>query len=151
MTRAIMSRLKYPNDVIDAVVTGVRNHMRLKPAGKQGDKMSDKSLRKFIVDLGGHLDYTLDLMHADNVAHAPESAMPEQIPNIIKRIEILKTTTPKKNEKLPITGEDLIKLGLNPSPLFSKLLDLVKDKQLENPNTTNEEYLDLIQKYLTNV
>ena len=146
-----MTRLKYPNEIIDAVAVGVQNHMRLKSSGKQGDKMSDKSIRKFIVDLGDHLEYTLDMMHADNLAHSPESAMPDQIPNIIKRIEILKNTTPKKNEKLPITGEDLIQLGLKPGPLFSKLLELVKDKQLETPNATKEEYLDLIQTYLKNV
>ena len=151
MARTIMSRLKYPSEVIDSVAVGVRNHMRLKSAGKSGDKMSDKAIRKFIVDLGNHLEYTLDLMHADNIAHSPESAMPDQIPNIIKRIEILKHTTPKKNEKSPITGEDLIKLGLKPSPLFSKLIELVKDKQLENPNTTKEEYLELIKKHLKNV
>lgn len=151
MARVIMSRLKYPNDIIDAVAIGVRNHMRLKQAGKEGDKMSDKTIRKFIVDLGDHLDTTLDLMHSDNLAHSPESRMPNQIPNIIKRIEILKNTTPKKNEKLPVTGEDLIKLGLRPGPLFSKLLELVKDKQLENPNTSKEEYLELIKNYLQNV
>lgn len=151
MARSIMSRLKYPNEIIDAVAVGVQNHMRLKSSGKQGDKMSDKSIRKFIVDLGDHLEYTLDMMHADNLAHSPDSAMPDQIPNIIKRIEILKNTTPKKNEKLPVTGEDLIKLGLKPGPLFSKLLELVKDKQLEMPNATKEEYLELIQNYLTNI
>jgi poly(A) polymerase len=147
--KVILSRLKYPNEIIDAVEAGVRNHMRLKAAGKQGDKMSDKSIRKFIVDLGDHLETTLDLIDADNRAHAPESAMPDQIPNIIKRIDTLKKTTPKKNEKLPITGEDLIALGLKPGPLFTKLLNMVKDLQLENPTATREQHLEMIKNYLS--
>ena len=148
LARTILTRLKYPNDIIDAVEVGVRNHMRLKSAGKQGDKMSDKSIRKFIVDLGDHLETTLDLMHGDNLAHSPESAMPDQIPNIVKRIDALKKTTPKKNEKLPVTGEDLISLGLKPGPMFTKLLNMVKDLQLENPAATREQHLEMIKNYL---
>jgi putative nucleotidyltransferase with HDIG domain len=148
MAKEILTRLKYPTDIINAVALGVRNHMRLKPAGKQGDKISDKALRKFVVDLGDQLESTLDLMDADNRAHAPESAMPDQIPAIINRLNVLKTSIPKKGEKLPITGNDLISLGLSPGPLFTRLLNIVKDKQLENPNTTREEYIDLIKNII---
>jgi hypothetical protein len=87
-------------------------------------------------------------MDADNRAHAPESAMPDQIPAIINRLNVLKTSIPKKGEKLPITGNDLISLGLSPGPLFTRLLNIVKDKQLENPNTTREEYIDLIKNII---
>ena len=90
----------------------------------------------------------MDIVHSDNISHSPESSMPNQIPNILKRIEILKSTTPKKNEKLPLTGDDLKLLGLKPGPLFGQLLNMVKDKQLENPNTMKEEYLDMIKIHL---
>jgi poly(A) polymerase len=148
MTREILTRLKYPSHIIAAVVAGVKNHMRLKGAGKEGEIVSDKALRKFSVDLGDHLESTLNLMHSDNMAHAAGSLMPNQIPNIIKRIEALKNTIPVKGQKLPISGEDLKALGLKSGPLFKELLDLVKDKQLESPDTTKEEYLDLIKAHL---
>ena len=148
MTKEVLKRLKYPVDVIDAVVTGVKYHMRLKGAGKEGEVVSDKALRKFAVDLGDHLNSTLNLMHSDNLAHSAASVMPNQIPNIIKRIEQLKSTIPTKGQKLPISGDDLKSLGLKPGPLFAELLNLVKEKQLENPNTTKEEYLDLIKNHL---
>ena len=148
MAKEILTRLKYPTNIINAAVIGVKSHLRLKPAGKHGDKISDKALRKFVIDLGDQLESTLDLMDADNNAHAPESAMPDQIPAIINRLNALKASIPQKGEKLPITGKDLIDLGLTPGPLFSKLLDVVKDKQLENPNTTREEYIDLIKNII---
>lgn len=150
IARKILIALKYPNDIVEPVVLAVKSHMRTKQSGREGEKISDKSIRKLIVDLGNHLDDIMDIVHADNTSHSPESSMPNQIPNILKRIEILKNTTPKKNEKLPITGNDLKLLGLQPGPLFGQLLDVIRDKQLENPNTTKEEYLDLIRSYLKN-
>ncbi len=40
-----------------------------------------------------------------------------------------------------ITGNDLIALGLKPGPIFSKILDTIKDDQLEQKITTKEEAL----------
>lgn len=148
MTEKILRRLKYPSEIVDAVVLGVRNHMRLKSAGPEGDKVSDKALRKLSVDLGSHLTDILAIMDADNRAHAPGHDMPDQINNIIKRLESLKDSIPVKGQKSPISGEDLKSLGLKPGPLFSELMSFVKDRQLEFPNTTKEEYIELIKKHL---
>ena len=148
MAREILTRLKYPNEIVDAVVLGIKNHMRLKQSGDEGEKVTDKALRKFTVDLGDHLEALLDVMDADNAAHEGSHTTPNQIPNIIKRIEALRNTIPVKGQKLPVSGEDLKALGLKAGPLFKELLDLVKDKQLEAPNTTKEQYLDMIKNYL---
>lgn len=40
-----------------------------------------------------------------------------------------------------ITGNDLITLGLKPGPIFAKILDAIKDEQLEQKITTKEEAL----------
>ena len=40
-----------------------------------------------------------------------------------------------------ITGNDLIALGLKPGPIFSKILDAIKDEQLEQKITTREDAL----------
>jgi len=148
MTEKILTRLKYPHNIIAPVVLGVKNHMRLKQSGKEGEIVSDKSLRKLSVDLGEHLQDILSIMHADNISHSSTSSMPNQIPGIIARLEKLKSSIPQKGQKLPVSGEDLKQLGLTPGPLYKELLDLVKDKQLENPNTTKDEYLELIKTHL---
>ena len=150
MAREILTNLKYPLDIINPVVIGIKNHMRLKRSGEKGELVTDKTLRKFVVDLGDHLEATLDVMAADNASHEGNHTNPNQIPNISRRIDALKNSIPKKNEKLPVTGSDLMDLGLKQGPLFKQLLDLVKDKQLENPNTTKEEYLEMIKQYLKN-
>ena len=148
MAREILSKLKYPNEIIDAVCLGIKHHMRLKQSGDRGERVTDKALRKFTLDLGDHLESLLDVMAADNAAHEGSHTSPEQIPNIVSRINALKNSIPKKTDKLPVTGDDLKLLGLKQGPLYKELLDLVRDKQLENPNTTKEEYLELIKQYL---
>jgi poly(A) polymerase len=149
MAKEILTRLKYPTEIIDAVVIGIANHMRLKRSGDNGEVATDKTLRKFTVDLGDHLETMLDVMESDNASHEGSHTMPNQIPGIRARIDKLRNTIPAKNAKLPVTGEDLKNLGLKQGPLFKELLDLVKDQQLENPNTSKEEYLDLIKAHLS--
>jgi poly(A) polymerase len=43
-----------------------------------------------------------------------------------------------------LTGEDLIRLGLKPGPLFKELLDAVHEGQLDGAITTTNQALELI-------
>lgn len=146
MAREIMTRLKYPNDVIDTVVSAVRNHMRMKASGPSGDVYKDKTLRKFRRDLGDHLETTLDLMHSDNMAHAEGYTLPDQIPSIRKRLRSLDTVM--ANKKLPINGNDLIAMGVKPGPQIGQLLAIVDDAWLGNPNLTKKQALAIIRKHI---
>jgi poly(A) polymerase len=149
ITRDIMKRLKYPNKIIDAVATAVGQHMRLKQAGAEGEIVSDKALRKLQADLGDHLEHTLDLMHADNIAHAPEHAMEKQIPAIRKRLKNLKAAPTSQNIPIPIDGNDVMThLNIRPGPLVKVMLDVVKDAWFENPAISRQQALDLIEKTL---
>jgi tRNA nucleotidyltransferase/poly(A) polymerase len=146
MARDILTRLKFSNSGvnIDNVVAGVANHMRLKYGGKEGENVKDKSIRKFINTVGGNINDILDLIHADNESHAEDSSMPNQIPNLRNRISSLEDKVDTKNAKLPIDGNDLIQLGLKPSPLFRKILDAVQDAWYENPDMTKEDALEIV-------
>jgi len=146
MVRNIMSRLKYPGDLIDAVAKGVSHHMSLKHGADDASQLSDKSLRKFTSVVGNNLTNILDLIHADNISHANESAMPNQIELVRQRIERLNTQIDNSNNKLPINGDDLIKMGLKPSKLFKDILTAVQDAWYENPNITREEALDIANR-----
>lgn len=144
MTRRILKRLKYPNEIIDAVVKAIENHMRLKKSGKQGEVVSNKALRKLKRDLGPHLEDVLDLMHADNVAHAKTSMMPEQIPNIKKRLAQLDAIG--DSATLPINGKEIMQhLGIGPGKLVGKLRALVQDAMDENPTLDKSEALMLVK------
>jgi poly(A) polymerase len=142
----IMRELKYPSELIDAVVIGVKNHMRLKQGGDDAVKLSDKALRKFKIDLGDKLEQLLDVIHADNISHADASAMPNQIENIRQRLEKLNVKVSKP--VLPINGEDLKAMGLKPGPLFSKILSAVTDAWYSNPDISRDEAIAIAQNVI---
>jgi poly(A) polymerase len=48
-----------------------------------------------------------------------------------------------------ITGNDLIALGLKPGPIFTKILDAIKDEQLEQKITTKEEALRKAKEFVS--
>lgn len=138
----VMSRLKYPTELIDAVKLGVRNHMRLKQAGDTGVKIKDTTLLRFRNDMGEQLDNMLKVIHADNIAHAEASSMPNQIIGIRQRLEKLKEIPTKP--KMPITGFDLQNiLGLKPGPIFKDIFTAVTDAWYENPALSKEEALEI--------
>lgn len=137
IARDALTRLRYPSDVIESVAKLVDTHMRLKDAGPNGDKVSDKALRRFMSDLGGDLNDSLGLLNADNVSHAVASIMPNQIPNIKARMNHIQTQQSVVKPKLPINGNDLLTtFNLKPGPIIKKMLAAVQDAWYENPNIT---------------
>jgi tRNA nucleotidyltransferase (CCA-adding enzyme) len=143
----IMRRLKYPADVIDAVVAQVKFHMRLKNSGDKA-KISDKALRKLKIEIKDHLEDLLDLMHSDNIAHSEESSMPNQIPLIKKRFSTLKLVPAKQHVELPINGNDLLSLGIPRGKRIGELLKFVEDAIMENPDLTRDEALKIVKSHL---
>lgn len=102
----IMRDLKYPVDIIKAVKLGVAEHMKLKSGGDDAVALSDSTLRKFKIKLGKNLETLLRVIHADNMAHAPASQMPNQIANVIRRIKSL--NIPEAPE-LPYDGNEIMR------------------------------------------
>jgi len=146
MVKNIMTRLKYPNDLIDAVAQGVTHHMSLKHGENDTSQLSDKSLRKFSAAVGNNLENILDLIHADNISHADESSMPNQIELVRQRIERLNTQIDNSNNKLPINGDDIIQMGIKRGPIIGKMLGAVQDAWYENPNITREDAINIVNQ-----
>lgn len=143
MTKRRMSMLKFDTETIEIVEMLVDGHMRIKSTGDELD-MSDKAIRKFVRHFGDNLDNVLDLMHSDNVAHSIGSSMPNQIPNLLNRIDSIEDV--KEPVKLPINGMDVMEaLGLsNGGPEVGRALELVLDAFDENPKLTREEAFSII-------
>lgn len=139
----ILRDLKYPTAVIDAVKLGIQNHMRLK-GGKDDANLSKSTLRKFQIALGDQLEDILDVIHADNIAHSDASAMPNQIANVRKKLAALDLKVKKPN--LPISGNDLIKMGLKPGPIFTQILGAVTDAWYENPEISRDEAIVIARR-----
>lgn len=136
MAADIMQRLKYSNDEIKSVSNIVSNHMRLKPAGKDGEKATDKTLRKFMSSLGSDLGSALKMMQADNISHKGASSMPNQIPMLAQRMTTLADAQPSgARPVLPINGHDIMSaLNIKPGPILKSLLQSVEDAWYENPS-----------------
>jgi putative nucleotidyltransferase with HDIG domain len=150
MVKKIMQRLKYPNELIDAVVMGVKQHMKLKHGGPDASNVSDKTLRKFMVTVGDNLEDILDLIHADNIAHSEHSSMPEQISIVRDRLNKLNQQIDSKKPKFPINGKDLINIGFKPGKDIGVALAAVEDAYYENPNLTYDEAIEIAKKTKVN-
>jgi poly(A) polymerase len=145
LVKVILKRLKYPNEIIDAVSTVVRQHMRTKQWGNDPKSASKKALRKLKVDLGDHLELTLDLIDADNKSHGKTSDMPDQVTRLKTQLQDIETE--KSKVTLPINGEDIMKLtGISPGPEIGKLLKLIEEEWYENPDITKKEALEIISQ-----
>jgi poly(A) polymerase len=141
----VLRDLKYPNEIVDAVKAGVKNHMRLKSGGDDAVKLSDKALRKFKVELGQNLEHILDLMHADNISHAEASSMPNQIANIRKRLDVLDVQVQKPN--LPLNGSELLQLGVPKGPMVGKALSAITDAWFGNPNLSKDDAIAIARQF----
>lgn len=51
-----------------------------------------------------------------------------------------------KQIKISVTGNDLLNLGIKPSPKYSQIFDEVLRRKLENPQLTREDELTLLEK-----
>ncbi len=62
---------------------------------------------------------------------------------------VLRDTPPEELNPAPVlTGEDLIALGLKPGPSFKRLLDAVRESQLEGQASSKEQAHALVQRLL---
>ena len=143
----VMASLKYPTVDIDAVKIGIANHMKLKHGGDDAVALSDKVLRKFKIAVGEYLDHILDVINADNLSHADASAMPNQIEAVRQRLKNLNVTVSKP--ALPITGNDILALGIKPGKMVGQMLSVVTDAWYENPNLSRDDALALVKKSMT--
>jgi putative nucleotidyltransferase with HDIG domain len=148
LARKILTGLKYSNDIIDSVVKGVGAHMQLKHGEDSGDKLSNKSLRKFTASMGPDLHDILDLIHADNSSHSADASMPNQIGRVKERLSTLQPPEDKSQIKLPINGNDLIDMGLKPGPIFRQIMDAIQDAWFDDPDLTRETAINIAKQIM---
>jgi len=137
----VMSNLKYPQIDIDAVKLGCKYHMKLKHGGDDASKLSDATLREFKIEMGEYLEHLLDVIHADNISHADSSTMPGQIEMVRQRLRQENMKMDKVT--LPITGEDLIAMGIEPGPRIGKIMKSLRKAWYKNPYMTKQQALNI--------
>jgi tRNA nucleotidyltransferase (CCA-adding enzyme) len=121
--------------------------MSLKHGEGDATKLSDKSLRKFTIAVGENLENILDLIHADNISHSDEASMPDQINHIRQRLKTLDGQLDKSNIKVPLNGDDLIRMGFEKGPMIGKIKAAILDAWYENPNLTKDEAIEIANSF----
>ena len=147
MAEKILTRLKYPGELIHDVSEIIRNHMIIK---KFYDPVTDSytgtdaQTRKIIRTLGDYLRDTMIIIDADNKSHAPSYNMPGQVKSFYEKLVDL-----KKGVDLvrvcPVSGDIIMKeLNLKPGPTIKEIKEIFLEWLDERPELTEEE---LIAKY----
>lgn len=138
MAEKILTRLKAPSSVIQKVVKLIQNHMRLHPLTKE---YTPKAGRKYVTDMGDLWESGMDFAIADasGVSKKPDVERYNTLRNSITE------SMPKGVTKLqrPVTGYDLMELGIKPGPVMGVINKVLDDALLENPNLTKEEALEI--------
>lgn len=140
----ISERFKFSNFEKDTLVQFVRAHMHPHLISRDSDRTKravNRFLRKY-----GDLAFPLILFaFADAMASPPQERMYEGHKKLLKMMVELIEEKEKRRERL-ITGHDLINLGLEPSPLFKKILDEIDDLSAEGIIKSREDALKYVEE-----
>jgi len=131
ITRALMRRLKFSGDEVDAVARLVRNHMRL---GSM-PTFTDSAARRLLRDLGDDADTLLDLVEAD--AKGLKAGVRRlDLGPIRETLARVRLATPPEKLDSPLDGGEIMReVGLPAGPAIGAakayLTELVLDGRLQ--------------------
>jgi poly(A) polymerase len=130
MTLRLLQRLRFPNEVIDAVIPAVRLHMSFKDV----PNMRVATLKRMMAR--PTFEEELELHRVDCLAS--HGMLDNHAMLIAKREEFGRE--PLIPEPL-ITGHDMIALGMKPGKHFAEILQAVQTRQMEGTLNTRDEAL----------
>lgn len=148
--RPILTRLKFPNSVIDSVAHLVENHMF-----HFQEEWNDAAIRRFIVKIKPeYLNDIFDLRLAD--MYGKYRRKPEPGSKGIMQLVMLKDRIKEIQEKqdavslkdLAVNGNDLIKIGLAPGKQLGIILNELFQCVLDDPEMNEREKLLEVAKRL---
>ncbi len=136
MTRRIMERLRFSNEIIDNTVAMVKNHM----AFKDVQQMRVAKLKRFLAR-----PTIKDELELHRVDCTSSHGMLDNLDFLVERQEAF-AHEPLIPEPL-VTGHDLIRQGRRPGPEFKEILDAVQTVQLEGGFDTRDCALEWISTH----
>ena len=131
MAEKICERLRMSNAEKERITWLVKMHLYLRHA----QQMRISKLKRLFAHEG--YPELAELYRVDSLASTGDLEDYNFCQNMLEELQEEEI----KPEPL-ITGNDLIAMGLKPGPIFSKVLDAIKDDQLEQKITTKEEALE---------
>jgi len=135
MAVAICKRLRCPRKVIQRVHHLVAEHMRFKDV----ENMRDSTLKRFL--RSDNFDELLEVYRLDCVASHGDLEAWEFCKQKLEELGAEKI----RPEPL-LRGQDLIRMGYTPGPVFSEMLTAVEDAQLDGTISTRDEAERLVEE-----
>lgn len=154
MTREIMHRMRYPNDITEEVAFYVKHHMLTKSWGDDLSHMKMKSLRKlmFKCKTAERFEHLMDVIDADNKSHKKEHCLNNQATRIREVVaKELAEHTSMFGYKLPINGEDVMAaMNIEAGPKVKRYLEHCQKLAFNNPEITKEICIKQIKSFKVN-
>ncbi|MEO0086599.1 MAG: HD domain-containing protein [candidate division WOR-3 bacterium] len=143
LIKKVFKNLKFSNDDIHHITNLVFYHMRLHLLAS-APILTDRAIRRFFRDLKNYAFGLMILTYADGYATAGYT---KHLEKTIKRMIELKRKEEEEKKKIKlISGYDLIDLGLEPGPIFKKILHEIENLFLEGKIKNKEEAITYVKE-----
>lgn len=139
LTRQIMMRLRFSNELTSRVSILVTHHMF-----DYKKELSDRAIRRFIKRVGAeHVDDLIRLRKADDVAHGWGRDHGDRIEEFRKRVHAQMRRSPAFTiSDLALNGDDVKAItGLPPGPRVGQILKKLLEAVIENPEHNQRQIL----------
>ncbi len=135
MAEAICRRYRFSNEETEQIVALVANHMRFMAV----DQMRKSTLKRFV--RLPHFEEHLELHRLDCLS----SHRNLESYGFVERF-LAETPVEEVRPHRVLTGTDLCEMGYIAGPIFSEILGVVEDAQLEGQIATKEEAEELVRR-----
>lgn len=145
LAEGILKRLRFPNDIINKVVTYIKHHMR---PHQYTSTWTDSAIRRLIRDLGEYVESIVEFAKQDHLSDAPQPSL-EKYDELLTRIRTLKNKEEPKYQSI-LDGHEIMELvGYHKAGPWIRLIkDHLSDKLTENPNMTKEEAKQEVLRFI---
>ena len=138
MARKILQRLHFSNQIIDKVSLLVREHMFM----YDPDIVTPAGVRRLLRRVGAeNMEDLMRVREADRIGSGVPKAKTYRLRHLEAMIEKVKTD-PISAKMIKLNGNDLMtELKLDPSPRIGRILAVLLEEALENPEINGKETL----------
>ena len=154
LANAVLNRLRVPQNIIKRVIDLISVHLRPHTLLENG---SARNYRRFVRDYPDW-DHSVDLAIADNLGKQHftqeqaevEKQKYEDLRGKIQSSMQWTNGSPRHNRVIPrpITGNDLIAIGIKPGQIMGQIMAALDEALLDNPGMSKEEALDLARTFI---
>jgi tRNA nucleotidyltransferase (CCA-adding enzyme) len=138
MTKDILTRLRYPKDIVEKAALLVDNHLFYYNVGE----VTEASVRRLVRRVGlENMDDLMAVRIGDRLGSGVPKAKPYKLRHLEYMIEKV-SKDPVSVKMLAIHGNELLEsLGMKPGPKIGAVLDVLLAEVIESPERNTKEYL----------